>query len=404
VDTRNFIDDGGNASGNDTFVLRRVRPIFTGKVYDNYEFVFLPEFGNGANGTSSSFSILDANLNVNYWKEFQIRVGKFKAPVGLELLQVDPNREFVETALPTNLVPNRDIGIQAHGEIAGGLIAYQGGVFNGAPDGTSGQNVDFDDNREVDGRLIVSPFKLTHVNELKGLSLGVGGSFGNKNGTSTNRGVTAGYLTDGQQTFFSYRNTSTTTQKADLKTGSVTSTTNNNITVADGDQWRFAPQGTWYYGPIGLQGEYVVSNQKLRKIASGSFSGNNRTGTVQNEGWSLAGSYVVTGEDASYTGVIPKNNFSLSKGTWGAWELVARYGDLDIDGRAFNGGATSFADPATQAAGASSYGAGVNWYLNKNVRVLADYFNTDFHGGPQTTGSLTAQDENVVILRLQLYY
>jgi phosphate-selective porin OprO/OprP len=405
VDNRSFIDNGHNATGNDSFVLRRVRPIIQGKVYNNYEYTFLPEFGGGSNGTSSAFSILDANLNVNYWKEFQVKAGKFKAPVGLEQLQSDPNRTFVETSLATNLVPNRDIGVQVHGELFDGIIAYQGGVFDGSPDGTNAQNIDFDNNREVAARVILTPFKSTSINELKGFSFGVAATEGNKNGTTTNRGVTSGYLTEGQQTFFAYRNASTTTLKVAGGVGStVTSTTNNNITVGDGEQWRIAPQGTYYYGPFSLQGEYVVSNQALRKVASGSFAaGNDRRGRVQNEAWSLAATYVLTGEDASYTGVTPRNNFSLSNGNWGAFEVAARYGELDINGSAFSGGTASFADATTQATGASSVGLGLNWYLNKNVRVTTDYFTTNFKGGSQATG-LTAQDEHVIISRLQLFY
>ena len=51
---------------------------------------------------------------------------------------------------------------------------------------------------------------------------------------------------------------------------------------------------------------------------------------------------MLTGEDASYRGVVkPSEPFSPGKGGWGAWELVGRYGELEIDDDAF----PLFADP-----------------------------------------------------------
>ncbi len=41
-----------------------------------------------------------------------LRAGKFKVPIGLELLQTDPYRELLESSFATALVPNRDVGVQ----------------------------------------------------------------------------------------------------------------------------------------------------------------------------------------------------------------------------------------------------------------------------------------------------
>ena len=49
-------------------------------------------------------------------REQKFRFGKFKPPVGLERLVSDSDMLFVERALPTDLVPNRDVGVQVYGE------------------------------------------------------------------------------------------------------------------------------------------------------------------------------------------------------------------------------------------------------------------------------------------------
>ena len=64
---------------------------------------------------------------------------------------------------------------------------------------------------------------------------------------------------------------------------------------------------------------------------------------------------------------------------------------------AFAGGADSFADPLASASQADSWGIGVNWYLNENVKWLLDYEHTTFEGGAATGDRA---DEDAVQLRL----
>src|SRR6516164_4907872 len=62
VDSRTFQNDN-HIAGNDSFLLRRARPIFSGTVARDFDFMFVPEFGNGTPGSSSSAtspSIFDA--------------------------------------------------------------------------------------------------------------------------------------------------------------------------------------------------------------------------------------------------------------------------------------------------------------------------------------------------------
>lgn len=76
----------------------------------------------------------------------------------------------------------------------------------------------------------------------------------------------------------------------------------------------------------------------------------------------------------------PTKPFDLANGTWGAFELAARYGELNVDKDAF----PFFADPARAARVAESWGLGLNWYWNRNVKFQLNYEQTDFTGGSAT--------------------
>jgi len=355
-----FDDDDGTF--NDKFLLRRVRPIIEGTLYKNYGFRITPDFGNG------SAVVQDAYVEANFLPEVKLRAGKFKGPVGLERLQSATDIRFVERGFPTNLVPNRDVGLQVSGDLFGNTLAYAVGVFNGASDGGSNDE-DISDSKDFEGRVFATPLR-NHFGPFQNLGFGFASTYGDTNGS----GDLGKYKTPGQQTFFSYRSSSTPTAA--------------NTTVADGPRYRLAPQANWYYRQFGLLGEYVLSSQKVRLDAASK--------TLGNQAWQIAGSWILTGEENSYKGVTPSSPFSIANGTWGAWELTARYGQLTVDEDAF----PIFADPDKSASEADSWGLGLNWYLNRNVRLEANYEQTYFDGGRKD--GTDRDDEQAFLTRLQL--
>jgi len=365
LDSRLFFNDNGVV--NNAFVLRRARIITEGTFAKNYSFQIVPEFGG------SSVAIVDANLGIAVNKALQFKLGRFKSPVGLELLQSDSWTFFNERSIVTNLVPNRDLGIQASGDILGGKVNYAVGVFGGVADAASTTNTDFDNEKDVVARVFASPFKNDAGSPVQGLSFGISASLGRE---KTASGRSAGYRTDGQQTFFAY----------------------NAATIADGQSWRYSPQFDYRNGSFGLLGEYVLSTVNVRPSATG------KKAELQNKAWQLAAGYVLTGEDSSYAGVVPKTNFDFANGTWGAFEVAARYANLKIDDAAF----PLYASLASNADEATSLGLGLNWYLSKSVRLTFDYYQTKFDfapGAPATSTSLVLrQDEKSFITRFQLAF
>jgi phosphate-selective porin OprO/OprP len=215
----------------------------------------------------------------------------------------------------------------------------------------------------------LQPFKTTSLAALQQLGFGVAGSWGNT--FSNASGLPGGFLTDGQQQLFAY----------------------TNGVVANGNHWRLSPQGYYYYGPFGFLGEYVISDQKISKGAA--------SADLQNTAWQVAGSWVLTGEDASYAGVTPKRPFDPRANRWGALQLAVRYAELDVDNNAF----PTFANPATSASGAEAFAVGLNWYLNRNIRANASFSRTTFDGNiNRKAATVVRQPENVIFTRLQLAF
>jgi len=365
-------------NGTDTFLMRRVRPILEGTVYRDFDFRIMTDFGNGA---SSSSLLQDAYVEWHYWPWLRVRAGKYKVPVGLEWLQQGAWTPFAERGLPTDLVPQRDVGVQLSGDLFGGVVSYAVGVFNGVVDGGT---ADLDSWNSKDGaaRIFIQPFKTMDINPLKGLGFGAGGSIGNQQFTSTTTNL-ASYKTTGQNTFFSFA----------------------KGTAPDGLEYRLAPQGYYYWGPVGFLGEYTLAEQKLRNGAVHEF--------MRNSAWQTEASFVLTGENASYNGVTPRHPFDPKSGRWGALEIVARYGDLHLDPSAFNTSTTAagarFANPITAAQEAREWGVGLNWYLSRAVRLVLDYEQTDFDGGAGTTAGTSynvknRETEHALFTRAQIMF
>ena len=383
VDSRTFFQSPG-VVGNDSLLVRRARPILEGTVYRDFDFLFVPDFG----GTSAP-QIYDAYVNYRYSPALQLQAGKFKSPVGLEQLVLDRDVALNERGLPTDLVPNRDIGFELHGDLFDKRLSYAAGIFNGVGDARLSNNAAFDDDKAFEGRVFLEPFRKADIPAIQGLGFGVSGSYESFQKTNTTGlpnttgGTLPGYFTVGQEQFFAYN------------------PTGKAAVVADGDLWRLSPQGYYYYGPFGLLWEYVISDQGVGRTVTAPAA----SARLENRAWQVQGSWVITGEPAAYAGgVVPRHPFNPLAGDWGAWQLVGRYSELDIDPDAF----PLFSDPTTSARRAQEWSLGLNWWLNHNLRFMTSFSHTTFTGGGTPTvsspGIVNRHPENVLFTRLQLAF
>ena len=342
----------------DAFLFRRIRPLFEGTLFNAIDFRFMPDFGQSVQ------QIQEAFLEEKTFSFAKLRVGKFKEPIGLEVLRSDRELIFAERSMASDLVPLRYLGAQLSGSVLSDSIAYEGGFFQGSSDGANGVFSQWTSSHEAVARLFLRPFAVTPLNPLHQFGFGVAGSAGDQ------EGAIAGLKTVGQTTFFKY----------------------SSATVADGQHNRLSPQAYYYLGPFGVLSEYVMSSQELlnKKYA----------GRVRNQAWETTASFMLTGEKNSYAGVRPRNASEHVTGwrRFGGVELAARYSQLAIDGDAF----PHFASVSTSARLAKEQGIGFNWYLNRYVKLVSDFEHTNFTMALGNKSPLHA--ENVLMNRIQLAF
>ncbi len=356
ADDRMFWDNI-HGEGLDQFLFRRIRPLFEGTLFNAVDFRFMPDFGQ------NNPQIQEAYVELKSLPFAKLRVGKFKEPIGLEVLKSDRELTFAERSLASDLVPLRYVGVQLGGSILSHSINYEAGYFDGSEDGSNG-NFQWTQSHEFAARGFFLPFLKTGVKALHQFGFGAAGSSGDQVGTI------AGLKTVGQTTFFKFSSTA----------------------VANGRHDRVSPQAYYYFGPVGLMSEYAVSSQQMFN------SGASRR--LRNEAWQTAGSVMLTGEKNGYSGIRPRNSFDPAKGLHhlGAVELAARYSQLRIDPDAF----PVFASPATAGREAEEYAIGANWYLNRFVKLVTDYEHTSFKMAAGNTTPL--HSEKVLMNRIQLAF
>jgi len=342
----------------DTFSIRKARLVLAGRLAKYFDFRLTPDFGNGV------ANLLDAYFDVRFSPKFRIRAGKDKSPVGHEVLVADAALVFPERALPSSLLPNRDIGLQVQGDLAGGKVFYAAGVMNGIVDGTNSV-LDLDSNSRKDavGRIVVQPFRSATTSaphSLSGLGFQVGGSHGSQTGALPTFRTSIG------QPYFSYA-------------AQVT---------ANGMRTRLTPAVFYYYKAFGVFAEYAQSTQVISRAAD--------TREITNQAWDVTAIINVTKEAASSTLVSPANAFDPPAHKWGALQAVVRYSELDVDQAVFDAGFAALG--ASQ--NAQQFTVGINWYPVQYIKYYVNYEHTIF----DRNAPGARVPENALFFRFQVAY
>jgi len=379
---------------NDAFLIRRFRPEIGGAVVGLADFIFSPDFAG------ASTTVFDAYVDVHPFPWLRARVGKQKEPLGLERLQSEGGYPFMERGLDQNLTPGRDIGAALWGDIAGGLVNYNIGIWEGFPDNANnsgGPAADSDTNhaKDIMARLFFQPLK--RVEKAGSLGIGIAGSTGNHKGRPPVGGgatLVPIYRSAGQLAIFNYT------------VGPATDTTGAQSVFAHLRETRINPQVYYYNGPVGILGEYVWARQGLQR--------GNVTADLANQAYHLSASYVFGGT-ASYDGATPTYPFDSKLGHYGSLEVAARYDALVIDDATFDrsdpaGGSYSrgFANPTAVVSKAQGWTAAAVYSPSRVLRFYLNFEQTFFNDGgpidPLTHVASNRATENLLFARAHVRF
>ena len=157
-----------------------------------------------------------------------------------------------------------------------------------------------------------------------------------------------------------------------------------------------------------MASQYYHEEQKFRPSATGStypFEQN-----VPFDGFYVLMSYLLTGEDrVTYSRAItPLKPFNPSCpfACPGAWELIARVSQLEVDERVFVPGKAQLANPATNSHQATELTLGFNWYFNTWVRMQFNWEHDFFADPVQLGGSASnlTKYQDTLLTRFQIIF
>ena len=296
-------------------------------------------------------------------RRVKIRAGKFKTPFGLERLVSATDLLFVERALPTSVAPNRDAGVLLFGDVLDARLNYSVGVVNGVSMARA-RDADDRDGKDAVARLFALPFKASRHERLRGLGIGVAGTSGTQRGT-LRRAEPAGVQDqrpDRVRPVPARRHGG----RHDVRRTGRTGACHRRATTTR------ARSGCW-------------RNTCSRR----SVSAGHRDGASRHPG--VAGRDVVRAHRRRQ--FVPRGD--APQRVRPVFRLVGRgrgHRPRRTGSRSTMDAFPSFANPAIAARDARGWAVGANWYLNRAVKVTADYEETYFRGGAASGDRETERD------------
>lgn len=366
---------------NDGTNFRRARFGIDGRLFKDFDYALIYEFGGS--GTEDTGHIQEAWVQYTGLHPVRIKVGAFEPNIGLEAAVSTSQMPFMERASPAEVARNVAAGdsrsaIQVQGNGVWGAgdsgIAtrwFASAALTGNTVSTLNSAGGFavqpqDEQTAIIGRFAVAPFSSTdwqahfavnaqYVSQPNDAGLGTNPRYPIQLRDRPELRVDGTRLVD---------------------TGGIDAL---SATVLGGE---FAVTARQFF----LESEYF--SYKIDRRITTTVSGV-APSDPHFDGWYVQGGWVLTGENRPYNPTearidAPKMNYNFnpSAGTWGAFELVARYSDLDLNyhtcgaGHAVPGAPAPCFD-AVNGGQQKITSIGLNWYMNPDIRVMVDWLHVD---------------------------
>ena len=309
--------------------FRRARLYMEGEVYKNIKYKAQYDFG----GQDADFK--DVYIELKKIPSLgNLRIGHFKEPMSLEQLTSSKYITFMERSLADTFVQGRNTGFQIANTFADRRATAAVGVFRDVGDSGNGFGKNSDYN--LTARITGLPWYEDKGKRLLHLGFGYTHEFRDKDSDIRFRSRPEAHLGP--------RFVDTGKFKAE------------SIDY-------FNPEVAAVYGPFSIQGEYVFSE----------VNDSNKGGDLSFDGAYIYASVFLTPGDyrryktssGAFDRVKPARDLSWSGGGYGALEAAFRYSHLDLT------------DGMVQGGTLGNFTAGLNWYLNPNVRFMLNYVHAD---------------------------
>jgi phosphate-selective porin OprO/OprP len=393
-----------NRDLNDGTNFRRARFGIDGKLFKDFDYALIYEFGGS--GAEDTGHIQEAWVQYTGWKPWRLRVGAFEPNIGLSAAVSTSQMIMMERPAPAEVARNvaagdSRSGIQLTGnglwgEGDSGVAArwFASGALTGNTVSTLNSTGAFavqpqDEQTGIIGRFALAPFDSTNW--------------------QAHIGVNAQYVTQpndaGAATSPRY--------PIQLRDRPELRVDGTRLVDTGGIDARTA---SVYGAEFGFTSHQFMLESEYFEYQIGR---RNTTATTPSDphfhGWYVQGAWVLTGENRPYNPAegrfdAPKlnYNFNPAAGTWGAFELAARYSDLDLNYHDCGAGHAIPASPAAcfdavRGGDQRISSIGLNWYLNPDIRVMVDYLHVDVNRF-NAAGLQVGQKYNAVGVRGQFTF
>ncbi|WP_293898581.1 porin [Phenylobacterium sp.] len=375
--------------------FRRARFGIDGKLFRDFDYALIYEFGGS--GGEDAGHIQEAWVQYTYLKPWRIKVGAFEPNIGLAAAVSTSQMPMLERPAPAEIARNVAAGdsrsavqLQANGVMGAGdsgLAArwFVSTAFTGNTVGTinstgSSAAQPFGEQTAWIGRLAVAPFSST---DWQG-HLGVNAQYvtqPNDAGAAANPRYPITLRDRPELRIDGTRLVDT--GAIDIKTASV-----------------LGAEAGFSTGPFLVEAEYFRYKLDRR---------NSIAPNPHFKGYYVQGVWVLTGEtrpynpgEARFDAPKMNYNFNAEAGTWGAFELAARYSVVDLNYREGALGTTPVLG-AVRGGEQKVSSVGVNWYLNPSMRMMLDFQHIDIDR-LGATGLQTGQKYNALAARAQFNF
>ncbi len=307
--------------------VRRARVYYSGTLYKHFEFKTQIDL------TERNIEAKDVYVGlIDHWAIGNLRFGHFKEPFGLNELTSSKYIMFLERSQTTEtFAPGRNTGIMLHDTALDERATWAVGFFRETDEFFNGE---VSDGLHLTGRVTALPWYEEEGRKL--VHLGVAWSHQDPGGDDIG---------------FDARPESHLAPK-----------------LADSDDMTadrvdvIGVEAALVCGSFSVQGEYIQA-----------FVNRGEGSDLEFNSFYVQGSYIFTGEHRHYATDVaefgrirPQRNFG-DDGGMGAWEVAVRYSYLDLNDEDLRGGRVS------------DVSAGLNWYVDPNVRVSWNYVHSNAH-------------------------